>query len=77
MICAMSDPGTTGFPSPVIAHEYLVHAAPETVYAWLKAHAGELDPLYMSPFSDELLKALLGRNKVKSAGCWINAIGAQ
>jgi hypothetical protein len=58
----MSDPGTTGFPSPVIAHEYLVHAAPETVYAWLKAHAGELDPLYMSPFSDELLKALLGRN---------------
>lgn len=58
----MSDPGTTSFPSPVIAHEYLVHAAPETVYAWLKAHAGELGPMYVSPFSDELLKALLGRN---------------
>jgi hypothetical protein len=58
----MTDGSSPNFSSSLIAHEYLSHAAPETVYAWLKANAGELDGMYMSPFSDELLKALLGRN---------------
>ncbi len=50
------------FPSALIAHEYLTHASPETVYAWLKANAGEIGPLYSSPLPGELLKALVARN---------------
>ena len=50
------------FPSSVIAQEYLSCAAPETVYAWLNANAGEMTPLYSSPFPTELLTALLKRN---------------
>lgn len=58
----MTDPSPISFPSPVIAQEYLAHATPETVYAWLKANAGELGPLFSSPLPDELLKALVARN---------------
>src|SRR5262249_25653662 len=58
----MTEASSMSFASPAIAQEYLSHAAPETVYAWLKANAGELDGMYTSPFSHELLKTLLGRN---------------
>jgi len=57
----MTDVSGTGFPSPIIAQTYLSHAAPESVYAWLKANAGE-SGLFTSPFPDELLTALLARN---------------
>jgi hypothetical protein len=59
---AMVDVSSASFPSPIIAQAYLSHAAPETVYAWLKANAGEIGPLFTSPLPDELLKALLDRN---------------
>ncbi len=58
----MTDISNPNFPSALIAQEYLIHAAPETVYAWLSANAGEVGPMYTSPYSDELLKALLNRN---------------
>jgi hypothetical protein len=58
----MTDVSGTGFPSPIIAQTYLSHAAPETVYAWLKANAREVRFLATSPFPDELLTALLARN---------------
>jgi len=58
----MTDVSSASFPSPIIAQAYLSHAAPETVYAWLKANAGEIGPLFTSPIPDELLKALLDRN---------------
>lgn len=50
------------FQSTLVAQEYLALASPESVYTWLLSNAGEPTNIYDSPFSNELLSALLARN---------------
>ncbi len=50
------------FPSQQIAQEYLNHAAPESVYAWLKSNSALVASWASSPLSTPLLIALLERN---------------
>jgi hypothetical protein len=53
---------TPSFQSTLVAQEYLTLASPESVYTWLLSNAGEPTNIYDSPFSNELLSALLARN---------------